>query len=132
MPIGYVPFVWAEVTPLLKKALDREGSGRYEIDDILKLLLEGTARLWIAHDPDVHAIKAAVVTQIVQFPRKRELRIWLIGGSDMHAWAKQGLEMVEAFARSIGCFAVTGGMRRGWMRIGDGYKDGGVMLEKRL
>lgn len=87
-------------------------------------------------DEETKDVEAAVITEIVRYPRLNELRIWLIGGRNMAAWAKEGLEMVEAFARANGCAFATGYMRRGWLRVGNaatgGWSETGVTLEKRL
>lgn len=132
MPIWHVPYVWAEAAPLIEKALHRENSGRYAADDVLKEILAGNARLWIAWNPGDKAIDAAIVTKIVAYPRQRDLWIWLVGGRNLRGWVKEGREMVEAYARAEGCTMSVGGMRRGWLRVSDGYKETGVILEKRL
>lgn len=93
-------------------------------------------RLWVAWNTEEKAVEAAIVTEIKQYPRLRELHIWLIGGRNMNVWAKEGLELVEAYARAEGCTLATGALRRGWARVGaqatGGWRETGVSLEKRL
>lgn len=113
--------------------LQREGSGRYLPVDILNLLLGSKAKLWIVWNDETHAVDAAIVTEIVHYPRLDELRIWLIGGRNMKAWGVPCRDILEEFARANGCAYVTGGMRRGWLRIGGpGYRETGITFEKAL
>lgn len=99
----------------------------------MKILLDDRAKLWVAWNPDTKTCDAAVVTEIIQYPQKREFRLWLVGGRDMKAWATEGRLMVEAYARANGCELAAGAMRKGWVRVaGDGWKVTGCMLEKVL
>lgn len=50
----------------------------------------------------------------------------------MRAWIAEARDTLEAFGRAQGCACAVGGMRRGWMRMGDGYKQTGVTFEKKL
>lgn len=131
--IDHVTALWPHVRAHIAKALDREGSGRFLPIDVLNLLLEGKARLWVAWNSETKTADAAVVTQFIKYPRKTELHIWIIGGGNMRAWIKPGREMIEAFARAQGCDFVTGAFRRGWIRMGgEGWKETGVTFGKRL
>ena len=133
VPIGHLHFIWPRARGLLVKALDRGGGGRYAPADILALLLAGAARLWVSYDPDKKCIEAAILTQTIQHPQLKELHIWLVGGSNMKAWAEEARDMIEAFARADGCAIISGGLRRGWIRIGgEGWHETGATFEKRL
>ncbi len=137
VPIPHIVPLWLEVAPLLKRPLDRDHAGRFQVEDVLAMLLQGRVRLWVSWNAETKAIEMAAVTEIVQYPRLRELKIWLIGGNNMRAWAKEGLSMIEDFARAQGCSVVSGAMRRGWIRVAassglGGYKETGAMFEKAL
>lgn len=132
VPTPHLPLVWPLARPHLMRALDREGSGRYLPEDILRALLDAKARLWVAWNARENTIDAAVVTETIDFPRKRELRIWLVGGRNMRGWVKAAEKMLEAFARAEGCAFLTGAMRRGWLRVGTGFRETGITLEKAL
>lgn len=132
VPIPHLRLVWPLACPHLMRALDREGSGRYLPEDILRALLDAKARLWVAWNVRESTIDAAVVTETIDFPRKRELRIWLVGGRNMRGWVKAAEEMIEAFARAEGCAFLTGSMRRGWLRVGTGFRETGITFEKAL
>ncbi len=125
--------LWPQVKPLIVRVLDLDRVGRYQPIDILNSLLAGTTRLWVSWNPDEKEVEAAVVTEIIQYPRAKEFRIWIVAGRNMRAWAYEGRDMVEAFARAQGCTVITGAFRRGWLRIGgEGWRETGVTLEKAL
>jgi hypothetical protein len=133
VPVEHVAALWPHVRPHIARCLDREGSGRFAPGDILQLLLESRARLWVSWDETEKTAEAAVVTEIFNYPAVKECRIWLIGGRNMRAWVKQGQAMIEAFALANGCHFVTGAMRKGWIRVGgEGWHQSGVMFEKRI
>jgi hypothetical protein len=99
----------------------------------LKIILDGHAKLWVLWSES--GIAAAVVTQIVEFPRLRELRIWLVGAHKNTLSAqvmKDSCAMLEDYGRAHGCAMISGGLRRGWQRMSDGFKESGVLFEKRL
>jgi hypothetical protein len=128
---AHIVMLWPEVRPFIEDALRRDGSDRYLPDDVLLLLIEGKAALWIAWRG--REIDAAIITQILQYPRCKDCRIWLIGGRNLRGWAYKARDAIEQFARFNGCRYVSGGLRRGWLRIGgSGWQEAGVNIEKRL
>jgi hypothetical protein len=93
--------------PWIEAALDRCG-GTHIFEDIVQGVLTGNMQLWPAED-------AAAITEIVVFPRKKILNIFLAGGNmdtivDMN-------ESAAAFAKANGCDALTIAGRRGWARV---------------
>lgn len=131
MPRDHLHFIWPQARPFIGRALARDAAGRYELVDILDLLLAGKGKLWVSWDGKV--VEAAIVTETVDYPRLRELRIWLVGGRNMKAWVVEARDMIEEYARAEGCAIVSGGMRRGWIRIGGpGWHETGVAFEKRF
>lgn len=95
--------------------------------------MAGKAKLWIVWNDETHAVDAAIVTEIVHYPQLDDLRIWLIGGRNMTAWGRECRDIFEAFGKANGCALMSGGMRKGWLRVGgEGYKKTGITFEKRL
>lgn len=125
-------FLWPEVRPHIKRALDREGSGRYLPEDVLRFALNGKVKLWVAWNQATTEIEAAIVTEIVIYPQLKDLRIWLVGGGNMRAWIAEARDTLEAFGRAQGCAYAVGAMRKGWLRVGNGYKQTGICFEKDL
>lgn len=129
VPIEHLSFIWPQARGFLVKVIERDG--RCNPADVLALLLAGKAKLWISWDGE--AVEAAIVTDMIQYPRIKELRIWLVGGRNLRAWATEARDMLEAYARAHGCGVIVGGMRRGWIRIGGpGWHETGTAFEKRL
>ena len=133
VPIPNVLEVWPRVKPLVELALDRDPIRRYEPIDVLGAILKGTVKLWIAWNYEANDFDAAIVTEIIKYPRLSTLRIWLIGGRNMRDWIEEAKATLEAFARHYGCAAMEGGNRPGWLRIGgEGWVKTGISYEKRL
>lgn len=133
VPIEHLPFIWPQARPYVAKALDRDGRGCYEPEDVLKALLDGICRLWISWNDEREHVEAAAVTEEIRYPRRVALRLWLIGGENMRAWGRPMRDLLEEYARDRGCDAIEGGMRKGWLRIGgEGWHQTGVTFEKRL
>ena len=135
VPVEHVAALWPHVREYIAKVLRREGSGRFETSDILAILLRGEAKLWVVWNKDTKTADAAIVTEIVEYPRLRECRIWIVGGrpGTFKAWVYDTRDTLDEYARAQGCTFITGAMREGWIRIGGpGWRKTGVSFEKRL
>ena len=71
-----VPHVWDQIEPLLAKATPYS-EGEVEAKDFAYLIINNEMQLWVSTE-DKNII-AAMVTQIVSYPRKRVLRIVALG-----------------------------------------------------
>ncbi len=117
----------------IEKALARQEVRRYEASDVLAFLLEGKVRLWVSWDPERKRVEAAIVTELIQYPRTRDLVVWLVGSDNMKACAREAYDLLERFAVESGCGVISGRLRRGWIRIGGkGWYGTGSSFEKRL
>ena len=107
-----VDMVWDDVSPLIEKAL-RHAEGELIPDDIKKHLDSANLRLWVAlKDKDVIA---AMVTEIIQYPRKKIVRIITLAGKDMSLWY-DFLPMLEGYAIRHGCSSLEAWTRKGMTR----------------
>ena len=89
-----VDMVWGDVSPLIEKAL-LHAEGELIPDDIKKHLDTSELRLWVAlENKDVIA---SMVTEIVQYPRKKIVRVITLAGKDMSMWY-DFLPMLEGYA----------------------------------
>jgi hypothetical protein len=131
VPIHHLPVIWPLVEHFIAAALDLDECERFLPIDIYKLLIEGRGRLWVSWDRQTREFEAAAVTEIIQYPRCRECRVWLVGGRNMRAWSQEFQEMVEGYARGAGCDHMASSGRRGAVRVA-GYKQVGFDLIKRL
>lgn len=96
----------AAARPYIEAALEYAG-GTHTVDDVLTDIRAGRLQLWPAPG-------SALVTEIVDYPQKRILNCFLAGGNlvELEIMAP----VIEDFARSQGCTAVTLVGRRGWER----------------
>ena len=99
--------LWAHYAPMLDKAIQRCGDGAWQIEDVKERVMSGQMQFW-------HTDNAAVVTEILHYPRKKALNCWLCGG-DMREM-EELYPSLEQFARQQGCYAMYGAGRRGWVR----------------
>lgn len=132
VPAPRIDLVWPRAERWIAAALAREDSGRFLPCDVRDLLLQRRMLLWLAWNLDApdDPIDAAMVTELVDFPRLRELRVWLIGGRRLWSWARQFDQVICDFARAHGASRCAGGLRPGWARFG--YRQHGAELIKEL
>ena len=108
-----VASIWEEVYPLLDMA-QVYAAGELDTQDYFAMIENGDMQLWIAENDG--GIFAMMLTEFVQYPRKKVMRIVSIGGKEMNRWMKY-FPALEAAALSVGCtgFEVFG--RKGWLRV---------------
>jgi len=92
--------------PWIEAALEYSG-GTHDFIDIAEGIYKGTLQLWPSP-------KGCIVTEIVVYPRKRMLNVFLGGGEldqilDMH-------QDVIQWAKAQGCTALTMTGRAGWKK----------------
>jgi len=105
--------VWPMVYPLIDKC-HRYANGELETQDFLDMLTSGAMQLWVATDDSL--IFAAMITEFVQYPRKKVMRIIAIGGEGMKRWMRF-FPALEAAALQVGCTGFEALGRKGWLRI---------------
>lgn len=108
--------------PWIEAALDR-GGNTHIFEDISDGVKKGLMQFWPAPD-------ACAVTEIICYPRKKVLHIFLAGGNmdtivDMD-------ESAVHYAKISGCHGVSVAGRKGWQKVLDsrGYKPFIVSLAK--
>ena len=106
----------------IEAALEYSG-GTHNFDDIVTGVHAGVMQFWPADD-------ACAITEIVVFPRKKVLHIFLAGGNmetivDMNKSA-------EHFAKMNGCSGMSIAGRRGWSKVlsKEGYSEAFTTLGK--
>ena len=108
---GDLEVVWDEVVPLIEAAL-KHSEGEVIPEDLVKPIKTGKMQLWVALSDGVIA---AMITEIVVYPRKRVLRVITIAGKDGHGMSKWYgfLPLVEGFALSNNCSSLEAWTRKG-------------------
>jgi hypothetical protein len=108
----------------IEGALEHSG-GTHTFDDICGMVRSGALQFWPADD-------ACAITEIIFYPRKKVLHIFLAGGNmdtivDMNASA-------EHFAKLNGCTGMSVAGRRGWSKVlsHKGYSESHTTLSKEI
>lgn len=92
--------------PYLLDALNHD-HGMFGIEDVLMGIIHNESHLWAGK-------KSAVVTQIVNYPRKTALHVFLAGG-DIEELAEMYVDIAQ-WGRQQGCEIMTLMGRPGWTR----------------
>jgi hypothetical protein len=112
----------------LEQALEH-GEGTHDLGDVLSSLLSKDRQFW-------PGTKCGGVTEIIDFPKKRTLNIFLAGGEPgASEELKRMLPSIEAFARAAECSEVTLSGRKGWLRsfmAEAGYREVSVTMAKEM
>ena len=108
-----VDTLWPQIQQYVERAV-AESRGECSVEDIREFLNERVMQLWIAYESN-RQVKACMVTQLVNYPRKKFLRIVLLSGDGMNDW-QYGWDFVETWARHHGCNGVESFARRGFVR----------------
>lgn len=108
----------------LQPALDA-GGNTHSFEDIILSVLKGDMQLW-------HAPKGSAVTEVIDFPRKRVIHVFLAGG-DM-AQIIDFQQSAAAYGRALGCSQMTLSGRSGWQRVlkAHGWQPTQVLMEVAL
>ena len=108
---GDLEVVWDEVVPLIEAAL-KHSEGEVIPEDLIKPIKVGKMQLWVALSDGVIA---AMITEIVVYPRKRVLRVITIAGKDGYGMSRWYgfLPLVEGFALNNNCSSLEAWTRKG-------------------
>lgn len=118
--------IWPKIEGMVAEALER-GGGRFGPRDVLAALYEGRQQLWLHANRDIDLV---LVTEVIQYPLKRALSIFLCTGRNRDSWLAH-LAEVERFGAEHGCTLIEAWARPGWARV-LGWKQTHVLLEKAL
>ena len=113
---------WDRCMPFIISALEYANHS-HNIDDVKRAIEVGNAQF--------HPLEnSAIVTEIVDYPKKSVCRIWLAGGDlDELIEAEKG---IAQWAKSIGCHGLEIIGRKGWQRKMTDYRFNSVVLVKEL
>lgn len=95
--------------------------GTHTFDDLAGAVLSGRMMLWAKAN-------SFAVLEVQQYPRARELCVFIAGGDLKEIQASQG-ELLD-IARNCGAQAVTMTGRRGWKRALPDWQERHVVLRK--
>ena len=122
--------MWARAAPLIEQALEH-AHGTHQLVDVMQACAAGHLQLWIGRE-------SVAVSEILTFPRKRALNVFLAAGKSAELLAC--LPGMEAFARAHACdrlmfsgrLDAVDGRRSGWERLMPGFEPTHLSLCKEL
>ena len=109
----------------VEAALEYSG-GTHNFDDVAEMVEQNRLQLWPAKD-------SVVLTEIIVYPRLKNLHYFLAGG-DLDELSRMR-PLIESWGKSIGCTRVTLAGRRGWSETflkDEGYRPKWAVLAKEL
>lgn len=121
---------WGVIAPMLEKAIEHNHQ-ELTLVDVANMIVEEKSQLWvIIHNRQP---KAACVTEIIQYPRKKVCRIVLLGGTSFEEW-KDILIDLENWALMNGCIELDAYCRPGMARKAKvmGFEEGAIVMTKNL
>lgn len=116
---------WIRCKPWIAAALE-SCFGVYTMDSVEKGIAAGRLQFWAGK-------QCAVVTEIIQYPDRKTLNYFLVGG-DLKELVDDMEPRVTHWAKHMGCTLVTGIGRRGFERAFEksGYKFAYVVIAKEI
>ena len=114
VPAQDVEALWPKVETFVAAALE-ESRGELSLEDVRTNLLERYMQLWVLYEEASEKLKGCVVTQIIDYPQKRYLRVVILGGFDLSEWVGNW-DFIELWARHQKCHGVESYTRRGFVR----------------
>ena len=122
-----VPHIWGQVEPLLAKATPYS-EGEVEAQDFAYLIINNEMQLWVSIEEK--SVTAAMVTQVVHYPRKKVLRIIALGGKGLRRMQEKFEPTLEGYAIKAGCSALEAWTRRGLLRLVKDWKQSYIIITK--
>jgi hypothetical protein len=128
VPRQYIDTCWSRVEPFAKKAAEYT-YGRYTSDDIYDSIVEHDYQMWVAMEGS--EFKGLVITNIVNYPKRKLLAMQFCGGVDLKLWKEPMLALLKRFGSEMGCDGIESTGRPGWAKVfkNDGYKATWVTYE---
>lgn len=123
----YLQKIWPKIYGILKTAVDQNDG--FIMADVYQAISNGTMQLWIAADRS--EIKGVGVTQIYNFPQKRNCLLLFTAGMEFDHW-RHLLSDIERWAISQGCKDLEFYGRRGWLKKDLDYTPTTVLFRKIL
>ncbi len=124
VPLEHLPGAFHLAQPLLLRAIEYS-DGELTIADLIDQLACGNMTLWLVGpgvmtaqtaDELAAAVRAAMVTEIGDYPAKRVLQVALLGGEDVQRVVATVVPALRMAGEQRGCHQIRVVGRRGWAR----------------
>ena len=95
----------------------------HSAEDVFAMCQAGDAQFWPFAD-------SVIITEIVNYPKRRVLRFWLAGGN-LNTLLKAEPDIVN-WSKQYDCKGVEINGRKGWERVLKSYKPSSITLVKEI
>lgn len=116
VPPDYLDGLWPVVSLRIEVAL-RHAQGELNVADVLELAKKGEAQVWTINGKDSKQLYGVAVTQVVNYPQMRAVRIVTLGGHSLDKWARNLNDAIEDFAREHGARRLEAFGRKGLVKM---------------
>lgn len=113
VPVDAVPGIWPEVAPFVTRCLNKAREHRWNTQDILTLIMDRKLQLFVVED--WQGLVSVVLTEILVFPRCKEMNVFMWCGKFHEDWAEH-TEQLAQWAKTMGCSTMTAMARRGFSK----------------
>lgn len=127
-PIEELVKRWHEISVMIHRATIRTGC--YEPIDLLMMATRGEVCIWLCMRSEV--IDAVLVSQVINYPRRRILEMVAAGGGNMAGWRDIAVQTMDEHARARGCAHVACIGRPGWARAWGGKPSGDIVIVREI
>lgn len=114
IPPQEVPAVFPHIINLIIQSMEYT-HGEFDIDDLYKQLLTLQTVLWTVTN-ERYEIEAFAITDVLEYPKKKVIRILLLAGKGMENWKQQFTDSMVAWGAKIGASGIEVIGRKGWER----------------
>lgn len=119
-----------EWLPLLRPAFqlmaDQSG-GRWQVGDVIEQIADGRQWLWVSINEGV--IEAVLLTEFVQYPRRKAVRFSSCVGKNWKNWTKFHVQIAEWAKKHHGCDLAEMFGARKWRHAFPEYREYHVLME---
>ena len=103
-----------------------KSNGRWEVSDIVRFVANRDMQLWVSMEGD--AVEAVLLTEIINYPRKKALRFSACVGRDWQKWSGFHTPIME-WGRENGCDLFEVYAPRKWRACFPEFWEYHVMME---
>ena len=129
VPCGAIDYALEKHGALIDLALEN-GGHRYTLPDLRTACMEGEMQMFVAESDS--EICGVLVTQIVQYPRRRVMQLAFMAGVGIDEMLPHA-NIFDRFARDMDADELEIVGRMGWRKVmGEEWKTGGIILVKDL
>lgn len=123
--------LWPQFWSLLSKANEADPAAQIEEAATYRALAIG--QVSGMYSLDNGRMNMALTVEVKETSRGRVAEVTAIGGNDMSKWIN-GIDLIEGWAKSIGCEYLQASGRSGWERVlkDKGFRKVAITVEKAL